>query len=652
MASDFTIEQQQAIAVARARKRKAMAMQQPSEDAQTEPEIGMVKAFGRGMEEMTSLGLTDELRGFGRAAGRELRQTLGLDQDTPRGETYRKSRQEIKDEYTQAKEQRPLATLAGEVTGAVAPAFLPGGQTVAARVGTGKLGARVAKSAGAAAVPSAIYGFGSGEGTEDRLKSAAAYGAGGAVIGAALPLAGAGLRKLSDTYKAYKKPAEDKAAQIVLKRLQKDNLDPKALDKVFRDGALIEGAGPSTTRLAEGVGQIPGEATTTTEKFFESRLSGSTQRAKKAIKKSISSKDDFYGTLDDIFEKGQAKAKPLYDKAYQSSVDSKEIDRVLNTPAGKQALRQAVTKMQNDQTLVGVPDKELGELARQLEVIDKGGVAKGLKLRTLDYVKRSLDDMIETSKRAGEKDNVRILAGLKSKLVNELDNAVPVYKQARKVSGDYLSNADALEKGREFLKSDADTLLREFKEFGETEKKMFKVGISRSVRDQIENTFDEGNYVRKIIGKEENRSKLKAVLGEKEYKELVTSLNAEDKLFKLRNQILKGSQTARRQAEMADLMNDPSDAIGEISRKGIKGFGIDKFLQFLGSKFTGLNQKTAGEVAKILYETNPQKKYQILKRLQDSAKAGDKQAVEAISAYSTISGAVGNKAAILIGEEK
>jgi hypothetical protein len=616
-----------------------------------EPEkMSKFRAFSRGMEETTSFGFTDELRGFGRAVGSKIR---GDERAFP--ELLDRGISEVRNEYTQAKKDQPPATVLGEITGAFAPAFVPGGQAIAARIGSGNLKARVAKSAGAAALSSGAYGVGTADGEAgDRLAAGATFALGGGAFGAALPLAGPGIRKLSEVYKSTKRPAEDKAVSIVLKRLQKDNLDPQALDRVFRDGALIEGAGPSTTRLAEGIGQLPGEATNITEKFFESRLSGSTNRAKSAIKKSISSADDFYGTLDEIFEKGQEKAKPLYDKAYKKSVNSKEIDRILRTPAGQAALKQAATKMQNDRTLVSAPDKELAEQIKDLAGTGKikaQRVGKGLKLRTLDYVKRSLDDMIESSQRAGEKDNARILIGLKKSLVGELDKAVPAYQKARKVSGDYLSNADALEKGREFLKSDADTLLREFKEFGETEKKMFRAGVARSVRDQIDNTFDEGNYVRRILGKEETRNKLKSVLGETEYTDLVKSLNAEDKLFKLRNQILKGSQTARRQAEMADLMNDPTETLDQIARKGIKGFGLDKFSQFIKSKYTGLNQKTAGEVAKILYETDPEEKVKILSRLNSASKSGDKQAQQALSAYTSISDAVGRKAALLTGEE-
>jgi hypothetical protein len=134
-----------------------------------------------------------------------------------------------------------------------------------------------------------------------------------------------------------------------------------------------------------------------------------------------------------VVEKAMAErakaASSLYDEAFKANqnVQSPAIDRLLRTPAGRQALRNAATKMQNDMTLVGVPDKELTEQARYVASLgqDKApprqGVASGLKLRTLDYVKRSLDDMSESAMRAGEKDNARIIGNLKRSLVAELD---------------------------------------------------------------------------------------------------------------------------------------------------------------------------------------------------------------------------------------
>lgn len=117
-------------------------------------------------------------------------------------------------------------------------------------------------------------------------------------------------------------------------------------------------------------------------------------------------------------------AEPHYEQAYAANrnMDSPMINKVLATPAGKTALQAASTKMKNDMSQMGSLDPEFATQAKLAGTYPKG-VAKGLNLRTLDYVKRAFDEQITKAQNLGEYDNVRILAGLKNKFVNALDEA-------------------------------------------------------------------------------------------------------------------------------------------------------------------------------------------------------------------------------------
>jgi hypothetical protein len=180
----------------------------PPEPSPQEPEkTSRLGAFGRGMQEMTSLSLTDELRGFGRAVGSKVR-----GDERPFPELLDTGINEVRNEYTKAKEDRPGYTLAGEISGAILPAFTPGGQALAARMGAGGLGARVAKGSASGAASLGAYGFGSGEGdVVDRLPRAAKFAAGGAALGGAVPVAVAGLGKLNTKYVV---PNSDKIKEV------------------------------------------------------------------------------------------------------------------------------------------------------------------------------------------------------------------------------------------------------------------------------------------------------------------------------------------------------------------------------------------------------------------------------------------------------
>ncbi len=126
-----------------------------------------------------------------------------------------------------------------------------------------------------------------------------------------------------------------------------------------------------------------------------------------------------------------AAAKPLYDEAFRENQNmaSPVLDRILETPAGKEALKRASVKMRNEMTRMGVPDAELTEQAADAVLlgkmaegeVPKGGVASGLKLRAYDYIKRALGDMEEGALAQSNRDDARIIGDLRRSLVGEVD---------------------------------------------------------------------------------------------------------------------------------------------------------------------------------------------------------------------------------------
>lgn len=146
-------------------------------------------------------------------------------------------------------------------------------------------------------------------------------------------------------------------------------------------------------------------------------------------------------------------SQPFYDTAFDKNknMESPMINRVLTTPAGQSALKSASIKMQNDMSLMGTPDPELTTQAK-LAGSYPDGAAKGLNLRTLDYVKRALDEQINKAQNYGEYDNVRILSGLKNKFVNALDEADVTAKNGAG-SGMYAKGRKTYEEGAPEMES-------------------------------------------------------------------------------------------------------------------------------------------------------------------------------------------------------
>lgn len=118
---------------------------------------------------------------------------------------YEQGRDGVRSALEQARDDYPMTTLAGEVTGSMALPIgavgaaknAPQGADAARRALT--LGTNVAKAGGSGAGMAALYGFNQGEGgLQPRLDDAFQDAQTGAMIGAAIPFAGAGVQKAAN----------------------------------------------------------------------------------------------------------------------------------------------------------------------------------------------------------------------------------------------------------------------------------------------------------------------------------------------------------------------------------------------------------------------------------------------------------------------
>lgn len=132
-------------------------------------------------------------------------------------------------------------------------------------------------------------------------------------------------------------------------------------------------------------------------------------------------------TIDTFKRARRAEAGPLFREAFENNlaVDSSVLKEIERTPAGQEAFRRAVVKMQNSRDRVGVTDKELTALAREAGLADgnpvpRSGVASGLKLEFWDYFRRSLADMEKEAMRAGRDDDLRIFGDLRRAVRGQL----------------------------------------------------------------------------------------------------------------------------------------------------------------------------------------------------------------------------------------
>lgn len=570
------------------------------------------------------------------------------------GEKYsdllKEARANTKNRFEAQNEQNPGISLAANLGGALVSGGIGAGTKVGSSLAnslrTGGVGARIGKGAMAGAASGGLFGAGSAfEG--DRIEGATEGALLGGAIGAALPAAGAALSPL--TQKAA--DAITKKVAIASGELPETSLLPKALKKVSdrlradfpdeeefkqalnnyfskKDKTLLETGRERTANLAEGAAMFPSGGARASE-FFKEATSEAGERIKGVAAKAISPNSNYHDTLEEIVKKGRETAAPLYQKAFQKnqSIQSPVIDRILRTPEGKGALQEAVRNMRNEMSLVAKPDPELTQLMREMVDLGKmnysvGGVARGLKLKTLDYIKKAMDSTINKAYRSGDEGEAARIINLKKGLVSEIDSLDKsgLYAKARATSGDYLSNKAAMEAGADFLKEDAEIVKRNFAEFGKAEKEAYKNGIVKAIRDNIDNKFD-GRNTAQLFQKPSMREKLSSVLSPKEYSRLMDEVSATDNIYKLRNQITGNSRTQIRAIAVQEFDNEGQQLLEDIATRGATGTIFKRAMKFVGGKFNGMNDKLAGEVADILFETDPKKKYQIVKALVNDANA-------------------------------
>jgi hypothetical protein len=201
-----------------------------------------------------------------------------------------------------------------------------------------------------------------------------------------------------------------------LETLQKTDPNATVLD------AMTSGEGdlPTGTNiqgLVKSIAQSPGQGRTILAQLA-ARRADIPQEIQQNFKDNISGTPYSKVMADTAAQK--AAAAPLYTSAYEAnpSMASPEINRILDTKDGNAALKDSVRIMQNNRQTVGMSDPELVEQAKLAGSYEPGtgGIASGLKMETLDNVKKALDRQYASS---GYSDNS--ILSLKNALTREMD---------------------------------------------------------------------------------------------------------------------------------------------------------------------------------------------------------------------------------------
>jgi len=527
------------------------------------------------------------------------------------------------------REREPGAALTAEIVGGVAGAVagtkmlgaVPGAaavtgsaalQSVPRAVRLGTLGA----TAGAAS--------GAGNAAPGERASGAVFGAalGGFLGGVGIPLAKKGVEAAIKRFTKTKLGKDVRvAAQKILQALQRDDLTP---DEAFRrvselgpEGRLVD-VGNNTRRLGRAVAGTPSKASKIATDALEARQAGQGARITETVNKALDPTGDFAGTVDELHRIRSANARPLYEKAYAREIEpSEELISLFRRPALERAWRRAQTIARNEGE--NLADNLFTTRPDGGKIINPDAIRD---MKTLDFVKRGLDDLVETSrdpvtgKISGDVN--RGVDSLRRQYVKALDRLSPDYKAARAAWSGPSRSLELMERGRRFMRADEEITTRQLARMTDDEKLSFRMGAARELRDMIFKTADGADAVKRVFGSELKRQRLRAVFpDQKSFKAFRETMEQEAELFQSRAIASPGagSQTQLRQADAADLSGEVGGAVSDLAR-GDTGNAARRFLRGLfGRGADGLTPQQAETLSRALFTNDPEVNRQIIRAL-------------------------------------
>ena len=474
-----------------------------------------------------------------------------------------------------------------------------------------------AQAAIGGAAGGAASGFGEGEGGFlARLKDAALSGTAGAALGPAFQGVGQGIQYARSS-------AADRAKSKVLNNLARDQMTPDQamtmLDELGPVSTLAD-LGPNMQGLGAAVASVPGQGKKAAELLNARQLgtvvSGETEgQAKRIVEAGQSALGDtnYYGTIDDLMEKARADAEPLYRRAYQrnpifGTTATKGLEEDLATPAAKRAMSRAIEIAGNEK----VDPRGLGLTidAAGNATIDLTGKAN---MRTLDYIKRGLDDVLNAERdpltgRLKLDEATKAILDLKNSYVGHLKKLNPDYEDALNAYAGPAASRDAMELGRAALDPERplEITAKQVAKLSDVDRTFFRQGVMRQIEDVVTKSPDGADAVKRIFGNPNIRAKLRAAFpDDASFKQFAKTMQAEAQMFRTRGAVLQGSPTAPRIENIRDLgpdmLGDAVDIAASAATGNTMGL-LTRAGKAIASR-TGqrVRESTANELAKTLF---------------------------------------------------
>lgn len=303
-------------------------------------------------------------------------------------------------------------------------------------------------------------------------------------------------------------------------------------------------------------------------------------------------------------------------------VNDPVLNRLARIPDSQRALRSAVQQSRRELDIAqaqGQPTEHLGAGIfdeDQLQSLLDSGAA--LDVRTLDMLKRHLDDEVNALYRRGQGNTFSAaeaaqVRDLRNAIRERLRVAVPEY-------GDYLDAysassdmIDALRAGRGrvpgepgtevgFDRLDPERITAEQADRSQAGQELYRVGAARRLEDIVRDTRDSASPAMRILNDDTDRARLEALGLQPGAADRLNTAVGQERTFSLLRDELRGSQTAERVAAARD-----AEANLDVPFNPASGFGwAGALLRGVGRRLSTTHNAAVNEqILPMLLEQNP-----------------------------------------------
>jgi hypothetical protein len=573
------------------------------------------------------LGGLDEVAGGVGAVVDAIRSPFSDQVDFNPGKSYAAWRDRANQGEKATTAAHPIASRALGVAGAL-------GNVPVKAIKATTLGKSMVKGAGVGAATGAASGFLSGNGLGNRI-SGAEWGLGiGAPLGALAPLLlphlingvssasgavkNAYNRLLGAPVKTAAQKAEGLGRKVVAKAMVDDAITPLAAGKALNEAhgrgvpLALGDMGDNLRGLTGSLSRKPGTPRRLVQAMVDTRQAGQGERVRAAVSRDLGDISNPFEASDALMQQAKATAAPLYEKAYSAPARTNpELEKLLATPAGRQALARARTIAANERR---DPLKMGFDLDNQGEVI----LTKDPSLQTLDYVKRGLDDIVEShrdpvTRRLRLDEAGRAINDVRANFVKQLDKLHPDYATARAAYAGPASANQALQSGKRALNYTDQEIERATMNLSDPDKQQFALGFRAAIGDALDGKVDAADKVTALLGSPKKRKAISKIFAGEEGLNNFLATMADERLGNETFRAVRtGSPTAGRTAEDAatnDLFGQSAQALYNAGRGNVPGLlrqGLGAFQDFRRFGAGQTAERAREEAAALLSETDPE----------------------------------------------